>query len=98
MDAPTYPPSAVYEAPERIAEPLNTANGSFEDFIANPQALALLTAAVPEMKMMMGTPMLKPHLGNMSPRSLIQYGGLHPERLDTVDAQLKALSIMIGAK
>ena len=41
---------------------------------------------------------VKPHLGNMGPRSLLQFGGGHPERLDKVDARLKALGIMMGAK
>ena len=98
MDAPLYPPSSAYVAPERVAEPLTTANASFADFIANPPALAILLEEVPELKMMMNTSMLKPHLGNMGPRTLIAFGGGHPERLDKVDVRLKALGLMMGGK
>ena len=48
MDAPLYPPSSAYIAPERVAEPLTTANASFNDFIANPPALTILLEEVPE--------------------------------------------------
>ena len=47
---------------------------------------------------MIGSPMMKPHLGNMAPRTLIMFGGSQPERLDKVDARLKALNLMIGNK
>ena len=98
MDAPIYPPSSAYEAPERVPERLTTANGSFADFIANPQAMAILAEEVPSIKFMIGSPMMKPHLGNMGPRTLIMFGGSQPERLDKVDARLKALNLMIGNK
>lgn len=98
MDAPLYPPSSAYIAPSRVAEPMTTANASLADFIANPQALAILLEEVPELKFMMGTPLLKPHLGNMGPRTLVTFGGGQPERLDKVDARLKALNLMMGTK
>lgn len=98
MDSPLFPPSDHFEAPQRVPEPLTTANGSLAEFMANPQALAILYEEVPEFKMMASTPRLKPHLGNMGPRSLIAFGGAHPERLDKVDARLKELNIMMGAK
>ncbi len=98
MDAPTYPPSVAYEAPQRMPEPLTTASASLADFIATPQAMAILTEEAPEMATMITTPMLKPHLGNMSPRTLIVFTGGHPERLDKVDARLRALNIMTGTQ
>ena len=98
MDAPLYPPSSAYVAPVRVAEPLTTSSGSLADFIANPQAFAILMEEVPELKMAIGSPMIKPHLGNMGPRTLIVFGGGHPERLDKVDARLKALGLMMGGQ
>ena len=35
--------------------------------------------------------MLKPHLGNFSFRSLLQFGAVKPDALDRLDVQLRAL-------
>jgi hypothetical protein len=96
MDAPLYPPSVAYEAPQFIPEPMTTANSSFAQFLANPEALAILYSEAPAFKMMIGTPMLKPHLGNMSPGSMIAFGATTREQLDRIDARLKAANLMTG--
>lgn len=97
MDAPIYPPSDHFEAPRVLAQPITTGDSSFADFLANPAALSILTQEIPGITMMLKNPMIKPHLGNMSPRSVAQFGVAKPEQLDRVDAKLKAAGLMTGA-
>ncbi|MBU6267624.1 MAG: hypothetical protein KGN34_08795 [Sphingomonadales bacterium] len=96
MDAPLYPPAAAYEAPAQVPEPMTTRDCSFAQFLANPQASAILFAEAPAFRMMIGTSMIKPHLGNMSPGSMVQFGAATPEQLDRIDAKLKAANLMTG--
>lgn len=96
MDAPLYPPSTQFVAPDVVPSPMTTRDSSLADFIANPQALAIISKEAPGFVFTTRTPMLKPHLGNMSPRTMVQFGALKAADLDRVDAQLKAANIMSG--
>ena len=97
MDAPLYPPSQRYVAPERVPEPVTTRTSSFAEFLSNPQAKAILESEVPGFDRLLGNPQLKPHLGNMAPRTMVQFGAFKADALDRVDAKLKAAGIMTGA-
>lgn len=97
MDAPVYPPSQSYEAPRIMPTPMSTTNTSLAEFIANPQAMDILAAEVPSIRMTVKAPPLVPHLGNMSPRELAGLGAFKPEPLDRVDAKLKAENLMTGS-
>ena len=97
MDAPLYPPAQAYEAPVFVPQPMTTRDSSFADFFANPEAKAILFAEAPGFQFAAQTAMLKPHLGNMSPGSLLQFGAATQAQLDKVDARLKAAGIMTGA-
>ena len=96
MDAPLYLPSQAYEAPVPVPQPMSTRTSSLADFLANPAAKAIITSEVPAFEAMVSTPMLKPHLDNMSPRSIVQFGAFKSDQLDRVDVKLKAANIMQG--
>lgn len=97
MNAPLYPPASRYIAPERLPEPMTTRGSSFADFLANPEAKAILESEAPGFERLISNPQLKPHMGNMAPRTMVQFGAFKAEALDRVDAKLKAASIMSGA-
>jgi len=96
MDAPLYLPAAAYEAPVQVPEPMTTRDCSFAQFLANPQASAILYEEAPGFRFVVNTAMLKPHLGNMSPASLLQFGAATQAQLDRIDARLKAANLMTG--
>jgi len=91
MDAPTYPPSAAYEAPVRAPRLLSTRDTAIADLQAVPAAWAIVTAELPGVDARVGSERLKPHLGSMSFRSLAQFGVVRNEQLDRIDERLRAL-------
>ncbi len=91
MDAPHYPPATVYVAPERIAYVVTTNNTPIADLMAIPAAKAVIIKEIPGIEARLSVPQLKPHLGNFSFRSLVQWGFSTTEQLDRVDDQLRAL-------
>jgi hypothetical protein len=96
MEAPLYPPAERFVPPVRIPEPMSTRTSSFQDFLDDPQAKAIMLSEVPNFEMMIGNPQLKPNLGNMCPRDLVQFGVFKADALDRVDARLKAANAMSG--
>ncbi|MBB5685976.1 hypothetical protein [Sphingobium boeckii] len=97
MDAPLYLPASAYEQPQTVDYLMSTANSSIAALLAVPAAKAILLAEIPEMEARISTPMLKPHLGNFSPRSLVQFGLFKADALDRVDVKLRALSTAKGS-
>jgi hypothetical protein len=91
MEAPVYPPATRFEQPVKVARPLSTADSSFAELLADPAAKAIFLSEVPDFERRVSNPMLAPHLGNMSPRSLAQFGLFKIEALDRIDAKLRAL-------
>lgn len=91
MDAPLYPPATAYEAPTRVAHVVSTKDTPIADLMKLPAAWAIITKEVPGIDGRLSVPMLKPHLGNFSLRSLVQFGFAKPEQLDRADAQLREL-------
>jgi hypothetical protein len=98
LDAPLYPPSQAWEPPIIVPQPMNTRTSSIADFLSNPKALAILKAQAPGLDLLIGSPLLKPHLGNMSPRDMVVFGAFKPDALDKVDAALKAQGVMQGGR
>ncbi len=96
MDAPLYPPASAWEAPITIPQQMTTRTASFADILANPRAKAIMLSEMPNFEMMIGNPQLKPHLGNMSPRDLVQFGAFKADALDRVDARLLAEHVQQG--
>ena len=94
MDAPLYPPSAAYEAPEVLSQAMTTRDCSLAQFLADPKAAAILFEEGPAFKFTIATPQLKPHLDNMSPAAMLQFGVTTQAQLDRIDARLKTAQIM----
>jgi hypothetical protein len=91
MDAPLYPPASHFELPERVARSVSTGNTPIAELMKIPAAWAIVVKGVPGIEQRLNTPQLKPHLGNFSLRSLVQFGFSTSAQLDSIDAQLKAL-------
>lgn len=91
MDAPLYPPAIRFEQPVRVARTLSTDNTPIAELMKVPVAWAVVVKEIPGIEGRLSVPMLKPHLGNFSLRSLVQFGFSSNEQLDRVDAQLSAL-------
>jgi hypothetical protein len=94
MDAPLYPPARIFVQPQRVAYQVSTRNTPIAELMKIPAAWAIVTKEVPGIDRRLSVPMLKPHLGNFSLRSLVQFGFSSTEQLDRVDAQLLALGEM----
>ncbi len=75
----------------RVARVVSTSNTPIAELMKIPVAWAVVVKEVPGIEGRLAVPMLKPHLGNFSLRSLVQFGFSTTEQLDRVDAQLKAL-------
>jgi hypothetical protein len=97
MDAPLYPPATAYVAPERVAHKVDSYQTSIADLLANPDTKAILLREIPGFEGRVGNSALKPHLGNFSLRSLVQFGVFKAEQLDKVDVFLRALPPVKGA-
>lgn len=91
MDAPIYPPATVYVAPQRAAYVVSTINTPIAQLMAIPAARAVIVEEIPGIEARLSVPQLRPHLGNFSFRSLVQWGFSTAAQLDRVDARLRAL-------
>ena len=91
MDAPLYPPATAFEKPHRLPQRISTKDTAVADIQANPQAWAMVLKVIPNIEAMIGSPMLRPHLGNFSFRSLIQFGIVKADVLDRIDEEFKTL-------
>lgn len=91
MDAPLYPPAPQFVQPVRVARQVNTRNTPIADLMKIPAAWAIVVKEIPGIEARVDTEMLKPHLGNFSFRSLVQFGFSTPAQLDRVDEKLAAL-------
>ncbi len=97
MDAPLYPPSQAYEQPVAQAYQMTTANTAIATLLADPTAKAIILREIPGFEGRISNDQLKPHLGNFSPRSLVQFGLFKADALDRIDAQLRAALAPQGA-
>ena len=91
MDAPTYPPAASYVEPEWLPRTLNTRETPITVLQANPEAWAIVMKELPGVERRIGSVMIRPHLGNFSIYSLIQFGPLPEDAVERADEQLRAL-------
>lgn len=94
MDAPLYPPSAVFVQPQRLAGGLSVHTSAISELMAVPAAWAIITEAAPMIGMAVQSPQMKPMLTTLSLRSLIQFGLTNREMLAQINAQLQALGVV----
>ena len=98
MKAPLYLPATHYVAPQRVPTLMTTGTASFADFLANPAAKQIVESEIPAFDRLISNPQLKPHMGNMAPRTMVQFGAFKADALDRVDAKLAAAGIMVGGQ
>ena len=91
MDAPLYSPAKAFEAPVRVARAVSTRNTPIADLMTIPTAWSIILQELPGIEARLNVPMLKPHLGNFSFRSLVQFGFAKPDQMDRIDAKLNVL-------
>ena len=92
MDAPLYPPAAAFEQPVAAPYVLRLENVSLSDLLAMPAAWAIVVKHLPALQRMVSTPMMKPHLGNFTVRSLEAFAkGATPETYAAINEELARL-------
>jgi hypothetical protein len=91
MDAPLYTPAGRFVPPVRQPRLLNTRDVAIADLMAIPGAWAVVLKEMPAISMTIGSPMLKPHLGNFSLHDLVAFGAAKGEALTRIDEGLRAL-------
>ncbi len=91
MDAPVYPPAKSYEAPRRLPRLLSVKDTPIAVLQKIPAAWAIVAKEIPGMEMRVGAGPIRPHLGNFSLASLLQFGAVPKDALERIDPQLKAL-------
>jgi hypothetical protein len=97
MEAPVYRASVEFEQP--IAKPyvLQLDNVSLAELMAVPAARDIVLKHLPSLKMVVGSAMLKPHMGNMTVRSLdVFVKAPSPDAYALIDEELSRLPPVSG--
>ncbi|MCX7284545.1 MAG: hypothetical protein NTX28_10960 [Novosphingobium sp.] len=91
MDAPIYPPAALFVAPQKFAQPLSSRDTSITTLKAHPAAWAIVNKEIPGMDRRVGGDQISPHLGNFGLALLRPFGIVPRDALERIDRQLRAL-------
>ena len=92
LEAPTYPPAAGFDQPVAAPYVVQLENSSLAELMKMPAAWAIVLEHLPALKLMTATPMLKPHMGNMTVLSLSSFIKMAtPEVLADIDRELARL-------
>lgn len=91
MEAPLYPAAARFVPPVRQPRVLNTHDASVAELMAMPEVWARVVKDMPAITFATETPLMKPHLGNLSLRDLVMFGAAKADALDGIDAYLRGL-------
>jgi len=90
--APKYPPATSFEQPIVLPYPLRVGTLSVAELMANSAAWEIVVKYLPQLKLMVSSVMIKPHLGNMSVRGLMSFvSDPPPETLKSIDSELSQL-------
>ena len=91
MDAPTYPPATAYEPPVAAPYEFSVETVSIAELMSAPAAWAIVLKHAPSFKMIISTPMAKPHLTNFTVDSFVTYGVVTQATIDAIDVDLRQL-------
>ena len=92
MDAPTYPPATAFEQPVSTPHVISLEDFSLAELMNMPAAWDIVSTHLPVLKIMTGSPMIKPHLGNFTVLSLSAFGiPATPEVVAVIDVELARL-------
>jgi hypothetical protein len=91
MEAPLYPPAAVFVQPQRLPQPLSVSETPIATLKTIPAAWAIVEKEIPGMDRRISNPALIVHLDNFSLASLLPFGVVQRDALARIDPQLRAL-------
>jgi hypothetical protein len=92
LEAPIYVPAADFEQPVAAPYVVQLENVSLAELMRNPRAWEVVLEHLPSLKLITASPMLKPHLGNMTVHSLSAFTKVAtPEVLAAIDRELARL-------
>jgi len=92
LDAPTYPAAIAFEQPLQAAAVLSLENFSLAELMSDPAAWAIVVKHLPSLQRMVGSPMIKPHLGNFTIHSLQTFfKAATPEIIAAINEELARL-------
>jgi hypothetical protein len=90
--APVYPPAIAFEQPVGKPYMLSLQNASFAELMSVPAAWDIVLKHLPSLKFITSTPMIKPHLRNMTVPSLAAFTpNGNPSVYAAVDQELAQL-------
>jgi hypothetical protein len=90
--APLYPPAAAFEQPVGTPHVLSLENASLAELMSVPAAWEIVVKHLPALKLIASTSMIKPHLRNMTVRSLAVFmPNANPDVYAAVDQELAQL-------
>jgi hypothetical protein len=98
MDAPLYPPAAAYEQPQRLPQVLSTRTSSIAELKEDPEAMAILRAALPRMASQADSGPLAVMIEALSIRSALAFGGIKPEDVDRIEKQFAEINARRGLR
>jgi hypothetical protein len=92
MDAPTYPPAIAFEQPAYAPYVLRLEDVSLAELMKVPAAWDIVLKHLPGLKMMTGSSMMKPYLGNFAVHDVQHFiKTATPEVIAAIDAELAGL-------
>jgi hypothetical protein len=98
LTAPTYPPAVAFEQPVGSPHLLSLESASLAELMSVPAAWEIVIKHLPSLKLMTGTPMMKPHLRNFTVSSLSAFmPKADPEVYRAIDEELARLPPVEGS-
>jgi hypothetical protein len=92
MDAPSYPPATAFVQPMVMPTPVSLRTAPLGTLVKMPAAWAIVLKHLPALKMMVGSEMIQPHLGNMTVVDVGQFAGVSSaDTYAAIDAELRTL-------
>lgn len=92
MDAPIYRPAVAFEQPVMVPRrELRVEAMSLAELMSAPAVWAVVLKHAPMFKMTVRTPMIQPHLNNMTVETFLNLGLVSREGIEAIDQDLQQL-------
>jgi hypothetical protein len=92
LDTPLYLPAAAFEHPLATPQVVSLENFSLAELMKMPAAWTVVMKHLPSLQLMVGSPMIKPHLGNFTVHSVQTFvRTATPEVIAAIDEELARL-------
>jgi hypothetical protein len=90
VDAPLYPPAALYVKPTAAPFDFGAETLTLKELLSAPATAKILYTEIPGLKLALQGG-LEAHVSNFTLHDVMTFGMLSPEGLAKIDAQLRAL-------